>query len=75
MTFVLPSSILFGISTTVRLNLSHNPHCIQVDSQQMCLQSLFIKCNTKCNNVMQAPQIKEIIKEKIIIRKVKIRMK
>ncbi len=71
MTFVLPSSILFGNSTMVRLNLSHNPHRIQVDTQQVCLQSLFIKCNIKCNTVMQAPQIKEMIKEKIIIRNVK----
>jgi hypothetical protein len=75
MTFVLLSSILFGNSTLVRLHLTLNPHRIQVDTQQMRLQSLFIKCETKCNSEMIAPQIKEMIRKKIIIRRIKERMK
>ncbi len=75
MTFVSPSSLLFGNSTTVRLHLTLNPHRIQVDTQQMRLQSLFINCEIKCNNEMLAPQIKEMIKKKIINTRVKLRMK
>jgi hypothetical protein len=41
----------------------------------MRLQSLFIKCETKLINEMIAPQIKEMIKKKIIIRNIKERMK
>ncbi len=73
MTFVFPSSILFGISTSHRLN--YNSLCTQVDTQQICLQSSLLKCRKKCNKVMQAPQIKEMIKKKIIIGNVKERMK
>ncbi len=75
MTFILLSSILFGNSTTVRLHLSLSSHCIQVDTQQMRLQSLFIKGETQLINEMIAPQIKEMIKKKIIIRNIKERMK
>ncbi len=53
-------------STSVRLHLSLSSHRIQVDTQQMRLQSLFIKCETKWINEMTAPQLKEIIKKKII---------
>jgi hypothetical protein len=59
----------------VRLNLSHSSLRPQLDTQQRRLQSLFNKRKTKCNKVMQAPQIKEIIKRKIIIRNIKERIK
>ena len=41
----------------------------------MRLQSLFIKGETQLINEMIAPQIKEMIKKKIIIRNIKERMK
>ncbi len=72
MTFVLPTSILFGNYTSVRLHLTLNPHRIQVDTHQAnAFTELFINCETKCNNEMLAPQIKEMIKKKIINTRVK----
>ena len=41
----------------------------------MRLQGLFIKCEIQLINEMIAPQIKEMIKKKIIIRNIKERMK
>ena len=41
----------------------------------MRLQSLFIKCEIILINEINAPLIKEMIKEKVIIRNIKVRMK
>jgi len=43
--------------------------------QQVRLQSLFIKCEIILINEINAPLIKEMIKEKVIIRNIKVRMK
>ncbi len=41
-----------------------------------CVYRVYLfKCRIKCNIVIQAPQIKEMIKIKVIIRNVKVRMK
>jgi hypothetical protein len=44
-------------------------------TQQVRLQSLFIKCEIKLINEMIAPLIKEMNKKKVIIRNVKERIK
>ena len=73
MTFVLLSSILFGkpyhgSATLISQYTSGN-------TQQVRLQSLFIKCEIILITEMIAPQIKEMIKNKIIVRNIKERMK
>ena len=45
------------------------------NTQQVRLQSLFIKCEIKLINEMIAPLIKEMNKKKVIIRNVKERIK
>ncbi len=73
---MLLSSILFGrqyhdSATLISQFLMYKSGI----TQQVRLQSLFIKCEIKLINEMIAPLIKEMIKEKVIIRNIKVRMK
>jgi hypothetical protein len=45
------------------------------NTQQVRLQSLFIKCEIILINEINAPLIKEMIKKEVIIRNIKVRMK
>jgi hypothetical protein len=76
MTFVLLSSILFGKQYHGSATLiSQFSLYTSWNTQQMRLQGLFIKHEIQLINKMIAPQIKEMNKEKIIIRNIKKRMK
>jgi len=73
---MLLSSILFGRQYHGSATLiSQFSMYISRITQQVRLQSLFIKCEIKLINEMIAPQIKEMIKKKIIIRNIKERVK
>ena len=69
MTCIVLSSILFGKQYHGSATLvSQFSKYMSGNTQQLRLQSLFIKCEIKLINEMIAPQIKEMIKRKIIIR-------
>ncbi len=70
------SSILFGKQYYGSATLvSQFSMYMSGNTQQVCLQSLFIKCEIKVINEMIAPLIKEMIKKKVIIRNIKVRIK
>ena len=73
---MLLSSILFGRQYHGSATLiSQFSMYTSGNTQQVRLQSLFIKCEIKLINEMIAPLIKEMIKRKVIIRNIKERMK
>jgi hypothetical protein len=76
MTCIVLSSILFGKQYHGSATLvSQFSMYMSGNTQQVCLQSLFIKCEIKLINEMIAPLIKEMIKKKVIIRNIKVRIK
>ena len=75
MTCTVLSSILFGKQYHGSATLiSQFSMYASGNTQQVRLQSLFIKCEINLTNEMIAPLIKEMIKKKVIIRNIKVRM-
>ena len=76
MTCTVLSSILFGKQYHSSATLiSQFSMYTSGNTQQVRLQSLFIKCEIKLIKEMIAPLIKEMIKKKVIIRNIKVRIK
>jgi hypothetical protein len=76
MTCTVLFSILFGKQYRGSVTLiSQFSMCKRGITQQMQLQSLFIKCEIKLITEMTAPLIREMNKKKVIIRNIKVRIK